>query len=272
MARYVESKIKTGQAGQTPEPQTSADHWILSRIDYAGSRLAKLLEKYEFSEAYETVYHLIWDDVADWYIEASKNDTDPKMLDYVLEASLKLAHPFAPFVTETVWQTLYPKTDTMLASQEWGNIAGYDKARADDFEKLKSIITEVRHIKTVLNATGGDLVHTGSKLIEENKKTVLKLAGLKEVKKLKKKQGIALTQSGEECAVDLGDDNTGKLVSNLKERENKLEKGVKTLKERLANKNYLAKAPAKLVTETKDQLKDTESELEKTRTLIKDYS
>lgn len=272
IARYVETKVKVNQAGLAPEIETPADHWILSRLDYAKSRLSNLLEKYEFSEAYETIYHLVWGDVADWYIEASKHQASPKMLDYVLETSLKLAHPFAPFVTEAIWQTLYPKTDTMLIGQIWDEIIGYDDKKAKDFERLKLLITEVRHIKTILNASGGSLVHTSSQLIEENRELISRLAGLQEIKTSKERKGIELLQSKESCSLDLGGENTEKLLSNLEERKSKLDKNIKTLKERLGNKNYLSKAPAKLVSETKEQLRSTESELEKTRILIKDYS
>lgn len=272
IARYVEGKVVTNEAGQAPSPQTPAEHWILGRLDNAKSRLNELLERYEFNEAYETVYHLIWDDVADWYIEASKHHDNPRMLDYVLETSLKFAHPFAPFLTETIWQTLYPKTDTMLINQVWADIADYDKAQAADFDKLKALITEVRHIKTILNTSRGKLVHAGSELIEKNHKLLIKLAGLSEVKELKEKPGIALSQSGEDCSLDLGEKDAKKLATSLKEKEGKLAKSVKTLKERLANKNYTSKAPAKLVSETRTQLEDAELELEKTQELVKDYS
>ena len=61
---------------------------------------------YRFSEAYDTLYHFVWDDLADWYIEASKAEPNKQLLAYLLETVLILAHPFAPFVTETIWQTL----------------------------------------------------------------------------------------------------------------------------------------------------------------------
>lgn len=272
IARYVESKVKTGAAGQIPSPGSPADHWALHRLDKAKSRLEGLLEKYEFSEAYETIYHLIWDDIADWYIEASKDQPDSKMLDYVLESSLKLAHPFAPFVTETIWQTLYPRTETMLINQIWTDSVGYDRGKADDFEKLKSIITETRHIKTILNAGGGNLLHDRSKIIDENSQLIKKLASLDAVKSQSNKSGIALIQNNEKCSLDLGKENAKKLLESLSEREEKLNNSIQTLKERLGNKNYLSKAPPKLVQETRHQLETAEAELDKTLALIKDYS
>jgi valyl-tRNA synthetase len=272
IARYIESKIKSAETGQVPTPHTPADHWVLSRLDKAKSRLESLLEKYEFSEAYETVYHLIWDDIADWYVEASKDQSDSKMLDYVLEFSLKLTHPFAPFVTETIWQTLYPKTNTMLINQIWTDAVGYDNKKAEDFEKIKSIITEVRHLKTILNASGGELQHDGSKIIEENNRLIKKLASLNAVKDQNDISGIVLTQSREICSLDLGKENAKKLLGSLGEREEKLKKSIQTLKERLKNKNYISKAPAKLVQETKHQLETVEVELEKTQELLRNYS
>jgi valyl-tRNA synthetase len=65
------------------------------------------------------LYHFIWHDFADWYVEASKVENNIGLLAYVLESTLKIAHPFAPFVTETIWQTLAWEKDNFLATQLW---------------------------------------------------------------------------------------------------------------------------------------------------------
>ena len=89
-----------------PTPKTLVDHWIIRELVAASANIDTQLENYRFAEASETVYHAIWDNVADWFVEASKTQDNPDMLAWVLETSLKIAHPFAPFVTETIWQTL----------------------------------------------------------------------------------------------------------------------------------------------------------------------
>ena len=75
------------------------------------------MQNYRFAEASETVYHTIWSTVADWYIEASKTQENPELLAWVLETCLKITHPFAPFVTETIWQTCKRKTSRIVRVQ-----------------------------------------------------------------------------------------------------------------------------------------------------------
>ena len=99
IARYCEAKIGVDPGLRAdPKPLTSADHWILTKLGSASKLITKALNEYRVGEAYETLYHFVWDDFADWYIEASKTTPNKGLLAYVLESSLKLAHPFAPFV------------------------------------------------------------------------------------------------------------------------------------------------------------------------------
>ncbi|HSX36564.1 MAG TPA: valine--tRNA ligase, partial [Patescibacteria group bacterium] len=106
IARYTEDTVGDGQKREEPKPASAADHWVLSKLQQSTEVVGKHLDNYGFSEAYDELYHFVWDDVADWYIEASKGSPNKPLLAYVLEAVLTLAHPFAPFVTETIWQTL----------------------------------------------------------------------------------------------------------------------------------------------------------------------
>ena len=118
IARFIEDKLGEEYTPGTPEPRTLADHWIIRELNTANHDVQKRLQKYRFAEASESVYHAVWDSVADWYIEASKQQDNPHLLAWVLDTSLKLAHPFAPFVTETIWQTLSWHND-LLISAPW---------------------------------------------------------------------------------------------------------------------------------------------------------
>jgi len=97
-----------------------ADHWIVEKAHIAIQSTTAHLNNYRFSEAGETVYHLLWHEFADCYIEYSKQSLNPQVLAYVLDVILRLAHPFAPFVTEAIWQEL-PWTDTQLITEHWPN-------------------------------------------------------------------------------------------------------------------------------------------------------
>src|SRR5206468_12998236 len=103
-----------------------ADHWIIERLQGAQRTISEHLDNYRFSEADETLYHFVWDDLADWYIEASKAQPNKPLLAFVLEAVLTLAHPFAPFVTETIWHTLAWEPDSLLATRTFVKLPGSD--------------------------------------------------------------------------------------------------------------------------------------------------
>ena len=115
VARYIEDTIGDNfELRHKPEAANIADHWMLIKLQQSTEKIAADLEKYRFSEAYDTLYHTVWDDFADWYLEASKAAPNHGLLAYALETLLKLAHPFAPFITETIWQTLKWEGDSLL--------------------------------------------------------------------------------------------------------------------------------------------------------------
>src|SRR6202035_3921163 len=101
IARYIEGVVGDDQTQTKIEPGSIADHWILAKLDQTQTKVSDDLDHYRFSEAYESVYHFIWDDLADWYIEASKAAANKPLLKHLLEVTLILLHPFAPFVSET---------------------------------------------------------------------------------------------------------------------------------------------------------------------------
>ncbi len=121
VARYTLLKTEDLTSLSTPELQTPADHWMTIQINTAIKNTTKNIEAYRYSEAGQSVYSLLWDQLADQYIEYSKQTTNPQMLGYALEVVLRLAHPFAPFVTETIWQQL-PWQNSLLINEQWPNI------------------------------------------------------------------------------------------------------------------------------------------------------
>src|SRR5690606_11614948 len=81
IARYIEGVVGDDATQRhEPTPKTIADHWVLSKLQQATEKITDDLDKYRFAEAYESVYHLVWDDVADWYLEASKGSENTAML------------------------------------------------------------------------------------------------------------------------------------------------------------------------------------------------
>lgn len=253
IARYVEDKIGEAKP-HTPEAKTSADHWILSKLQHYSREIGSHLDNYRFSEAYESAYHFVWDDVADWYIEASKGTASTDLLAHVLKEVLILTHPFAPFVTETIWQTL-PWTGTdILATQQWPKKQTYDQKQADEFEHVKNIVTEIRAITNKLQLRHTTLYYNKVPFLAQNAAIITKLASIQGVKEVASGKGLHLTQSKFTCWLDV-DENTAKhYVEKLNEQVSSLQQSIQKLEGRLANKSYVQHAPKSLVQETEDQL------------------
>jgi valyl-tRNA synthetase len=269
IARYIEGVVD--QPDEKRE-MDSADHWVLGRLNTAIKQVDEYLGRYRFSEAYELVYHLAWDDVADWYVEASKGSPNREVLGQVLEILLKLAHPFAPFVTEAIWQTLHPDEDSLLITSQWPGTVKFDQTKAKQFERTKDIVSEIRQVKTMLNYSGGNLYFSEGKFISDNSELIGRMAKLNSVRQVSDGKGLQLTQTPENCWLDIDRGTAERFVDTLNKRAGELESSADNLKKRLANKNYVKKAPKSLIDETKDQLKSTEFELNSVKQQLKKFS
>lgn len=254
VARFIEDKLGETYRPVPAQPQTIADHWIISQLNAAITTIAQQLESYHFSEATETLYHTVWDTVADWYIEASKQHASPSVLAWVLDVSLKLAHPFAPFVTETIWQTLIWHDDLLIAAN-WPEPIDFDKAKADQFNQLQQLVTEVRYVAAELpGKKRHTLLYQNDDLIKQHAAIIKKIAKLEAIKETDHASGLRLATEGREAWLDIDPGTLRKYQSSLKTRLAESTKLITKLKARLENENYTKKAPANLVAETRQQL------------------
>jgi valyl-tRNA synthetase len=255
ISRFIEDKIGDDFKDRTPKPETIADHWILDRLGQASVKIGKLLETWRFAEAYELMYHTIWDDVADWYIESSKIHTNKSVLGYVLETSLTIAHPFAPFVTETIWQTLAWEKN-LLITGHWPTEAPVKAASAKTFAELQKLVSEARVVSTDLEQGKQTLVYTDDTLIAKEADLIRHLGQLKAVSKGEKGRGLRLAVAKHEAWLDIDAKTLAKHKKKLEDRLNGVRQDLTRLEARLANKDYTAKAPAAVVEQTKTQLAD----------------
>jgi valyl-tRNA synthetase len=259
IARYIES---TGQAGGKPEPSSLADHWILNKLSILTDELAKDLDNFRFSDGYQRLYHFVWDDFADWYIEASKSDPNSALLRAVLEQTLILAHPFAPYVTEQIWQNLEFKKEQLLAAQPLPAPLKADKNQAKKFEDIKQIISEARRITKELGASKPKMYYRRSELIEQQATLIERLARLLSVEE---GQGgsVRLISAQHDVRLDIDQKTAQNYSDKLAEQQKQQREVVKRLQGRLANKSYLEKAPKDLVEDTRRQLATEEEILDK---------
>lgn len=253
IARYIESIIGEDYSREGVNPKSAADHWILYKLQRFQDGLVADLDNYLFAEAYENLYHFVWDDLADWYIEASKAKPNLPLLAHVLEQVLVLAHPFAPFVTETIWQTLEWERGTILASRTLQKPLKSDSTLAGDFVELQAIVSEIRYITRALKVSGVSLFHGNVEFLEANAATLKHLAGLKAVS-TRQGTGLHLTSTKYPCWLDI-DKATAQAYSQELEAKLQQQAGlIKQLEGRLANKSYVKNAPEAVVEQTRQQL------------------
>lgn len=266
IARFIESQI----GGYTPEPLPSpvslADHWIVRQLGTAAEQIDRHMADYRFAEAAETLYHAIWDDVADWYVEASKSEQNLDMLAWVLDTSLRLAHPFAPFVTETIWQTL-DWHDGILAADNWPRMHEYDDIRAEQFVRLQLLVSEARYVTSEL--PGNEryrLLYMDDSLVADNAALIQQLARVESIEYVDQARGLRLAASGRDAWLDIDEETLYEHQSNLERRLSEERLQVENLERRLSNDAYVAKAPADLVEASRRDLNDKRALVERLET------
>ena len=265
IARFVEDKVGDDfKLKHSPKAETIADAWMLSKLQQSTEELTALLNEYRLSEAYELLYHLVWDDFADWYIEASKTHLNTSVLAHSLETILKLVHPFAPFVTETIWQTLKWENDSLLITSSWPTAVKANQEQADIFEQVKNVVTEIRFIKGAMHLRGGiSLYHTGEALLAEQGDLITSLARLDGVKAVKDGQGLHLTTVPFKCWLDVDQETATHFTKELEAKIKEQEQTIKQLEGRLNNDSYVQNAPKAIVDQTRTQLEEATQQLTK---------
>ena len=262
VARYVEDRLGDAYTYQ-PEakPQTNAEHWVLSKLQQTTEVISQHLEAYRFSEAYDVLYHFVWDDVADWYIEASKDEQGGGVLGHVLDGVLKLAHPFAPFVTETIWQTIPWTGTSILAVQPWPKAVKTNAKLAQEFTEIQAIVTESRALVRSLGLRKPNLYYTAVPFLSTNAALIARLAGLASVQEVSDGTGLHLTSTSLRCWLDVDTTIAQSHLEQLTAQVGEQTQRLAQLRGRLENANYVKHAPKEVVNETKAQLAETEATL-----------
>jgi valyl-tRNA synthetase len=253
IARFIEDRAESEFVDKAPRPFTDADHWLIRQLNDATKRIGKLISTYRFAEAYEMMYHTVWDDFADWYIESSKVTQNTSVLTYALETILKISHPFAPFVTENIWQTLKWE-EGLLAVSSWPGEQKLDAQAAERFEDLQAIVVEARTVATDLGQGKQTLLYRQDQLIDQNSELIRHLGRLNGVEQVSEASGLRLAIAHHEAWLGIDEktleEHKGKLQTRLEEAKQQITK----LEARLTNKSYVDHAPEAVVQQTRDQL------------------
>ena len=157
-------------AGGGPAPPTSTDRWILGRLDHVVAEVTRLLEGFHFGQAGRLINSFLWDEFCDWYIEASKSRLHgddsaaatraAETLLEVLSTSLRLLHPYMPFVTEEIWSHLRPLRPEIGAQHiivaEWPRDLGRSSDPAvADISRLAEVVKAIRNARHEASVEAG---------------------------------------------------------------------------------------------------------------------
>ncbi len=232
------------------------EDWICQKLTECKEKLEDDFANYRFAEAMERLYSTIWDEYADWFIESQKIYKNVPLLKVTLEMILKMLHPFAPFVTEAIWQSL-SWTEGVLATQKWPSRLKFDAISARNFESLITIVSETRRVLTDLSeASKGKkwtLLYGEDALVDDNQLLVAKLTGVSSVISCEgQPRGLRLAIANHELYLDVPAEIVRAYRDKLEERILGVGKELDALNLRMMNPNYVDKAPAHLVKQTRD--------------------
>lgn len=288
-SRFVLTQQTTKVAGELNLSNLDLpEKWILSRLHATANEVTRALENYEFDAATSTLYSFVWNDFCDWFLEVSK----PKMragdantlaiLNHVLEVSLRLLHPFMPFLSEEIWTKLSkPGTAVALCIAQWPQLpAEYSAPDAErNFTTLQEIVRSMRNLRAEANLPSGKKLNVILFVLNENAARVLHestplLTHLANLESLtiadasSPRPQNALSSALPEVEIFLpleGLIDVEKETARIhKEIEGK-EKDVARLISKLANPQFAEKAPPEIIAKEEGKLAESKTTLEKLR-------
>ena len=265
------------------EDYTLADRWILSRYARTSAVVTENLEKFELGEAARAIYEFIWGEFCDWYIElvkprlyAEEGDsrrTAQYVLGYVLERTLRLLHPFMPFITEEIWQHI-PHEGKSIMTAPWptGEETWLDKENEASMAAIMEVIKAIRNMRAEVNAAPGkkseailhfsdaaqQAVFTANDgylhaLAEADPVTILSLTAERP------ENAMTAAAGGVEIYLPLkGLIDMEKETARLSKELDGLTKEIARTEGKLANEKFVTKAPVAVVAKEREKLQDYE--------------
>jgi len=294
-ARYVLMNCENQDCGTGTDAileMSLADRWITSKLLSATYEVTRAVSNYRFDLASQALYEFVWNEFCDWYLELSKpvlwddnasaeakRGTRHTLL-HVLETSLRLLHPFMPFITEEIWQTVgrlcgISGPTIMLQPYPEASEKGVDTVANADIEWLKGVIVGIRNIRGEMNIPPGTELPIILRNGDQRDRSRLE-KNVQYLKKLAKVADISWLDGGAESPVAatalVGDLEILVPMAGLIDQEaellrlgreiDRLEKDLSRIKTKLDNASFVDKAPAAVVAKEQEKLQAQQQALE----------
>ena len=269
---------------------TLADQWILSRLQETIDQVTRLFNQFEFGEAGRILYHFIWNDYCDWYIEMTKeslqqdkdNQSTQSILVYVLDQFLRLLHPVMPFVSEEIWQQIAEEGQSIVVAEYPTVNDNYRNPQAEAaMEVLIDVIKAVRTIRNEMNTGMAKAVDLYLEVTNPQIETMLKEnaaylerfchPGSLQIGKNLETPEQVVTQTTPHVKVMMPLLGLIKVEDEIKRLENeadKLAQEVQRVEKKLSNQNFVSKAPADIVNQEKEKGASYQKQLQTVRNQI----
>ncbi len=294
--RFVVRSIESGQADMSIQWDSlpTEDRWILSRLNCTVASALNLMEDFQFGEAQKQIYEFLWGEFCDWYIELAKIRLRPPageipspipVLVNVLETSLRLLHPYMPFVTEELWQNLKRSLPPGQLITESIMMASYPEADEKAFnpeserviESIIEIVRSIRNARAQYNVESGRWIeakiYTGqlAAAVAPYAEAIETLARARPVTFLENREGSPAGDNNlvfvlKEAEVIIPMASMIDLAVETKRLQKEMEQGkaeIARLEARLNDGNFLARAPASVVDKERDKLAVINDKLER---------
>ena len=264
-----------------------AINWMDTRLSEVTKEIQEHFARFRISDALMTVYKFTWDDFCSWFLEAVKPDygdtidhkTYARVVDY-FESTLKLLHPFMPFITEEIWQLLEKreKPEDALVVAEWPRPAHVDQNLLDGFEVARQVVTQVRNVRKEYNIPMKDEVEL---IVKENSpqdrrfnEVIRKLANLSFLRFTDEhpEKCFSFLIGTNEYFIPYGDHVDERSEKNKLEQELTYLHGFLTsVEKKLQNERFVNNAPSKVVELERKKQSDTKSKIQAIEEKLRDF-
>lgn len=287
-ARFALMNMEETEA-ERPEDgaMTLAERWIFTRLASVSEAVAQAIDAYQFNEAADLCYQFVWHEVCDWYLEMAKRHLygeDPSLkqatvatIQAVLAASLKLLHPFMPFVTEEIWQRM-PGTEGSIMIARFPEASDFpsDDTSLEEMDILMGVITGIRNIRGEMNIPPSKNVSVVVDAARDTHREILN-RNMDHIKVLAKVEtasvGDGLPKPEGSATAVFDQISIHVLLKGLidfEEEKQRIRKGMKKLEKdyeaankKLSNQGFLKKAPPEIVSEVRDKVAGLSAKLSK---------